>query len=335
MMWGGVVPLCTGTTAREVVRSWAAARRLRRLLICLETSVSGAPDPGAPGGPGGVDDLVRELETDGLAIFPVAVRQGGSLSAVAEVVGAFHFDLCDGIVGVGGGPVIETAKLAALMVGQRRSLSELAAMPEAVDPVSVAPCLAVATDLEAVAALGCASVVLDEGGCPFLLRSAALRPGAAAYCPIGSGDDGRAMAAALAFEAGEEGRAIAADLMGEANGVEPSLRAAGLLERHIGPARVLAAYASETGGIPKAVTLAALLGLYRSDGTADAIASALDPSGSGHAALEDLPLEGLARIDRSTLPVDISPVLVMLGRNIPARRRRGGQGGAARGRRTE
>lgn len=334
-IWGGVVPLRMGTSVRDAVGDWAATHRLRRLLIVREGAFTGGSEVLRLDASGESADPIRGLESDGFAVFPVAVGQGGGLSAVAEVVGAFHFDMCDGIVGFGDGPIVEIAKLAALMVGQRRPLTELATMPDGIDPRAAAPFLAVATDLEAVAALGGASVLLDEGGCPFLLRSTALRPGAAAYCPVGAGDDGRAVAAALALDIGEAGSSLAADLLGDTGGVEAALLLAGLLERHLGPARVFATYAAEIAGIPKAVTLGALLDAGRSDGTAQAIASALDPSRSGRAALAALPLEALARIDRSTLPVDISSVLVMLGRDIPARRRRGGRGGAARGRRTE
>lgn len=330
MIWGGVVPLRAGAGAREAIRIWAGSRGLRRLLLVRTT-----PRPMSDGEAGSDEgDLVRGLEAEGLAVFPFEFSTGVCVSTVAEAVGAFHFDGCEGIVAIGGSAGIELAKLAALMVGQRRPLTELAGDTAAIEPDAVAPCIAVATDLDGVAALGGAVVVLDDRGCPFLLRDAALRPGAAAYCPAGA--DGSALVAALALDAGGEARAAAEELMvGTGDTVGVALRMAAVLERQIGPGRVLSTYGEVVAGIPRAVFLAGVLETLTPDPLRTAIIAALDPSGAGRAALGSLQLDGLAHLDPSTLPVDISRTLTMLGREIPARRRRGGRGGAARSRGSE
>lgn len=327
IVWGGVVPLRAGPDAREAIRSWAAARRLRRLFLVRRDSLEPPVCAAGTAGP----DLISGLEAEGLAVFPFEAGLGVSVAIVAEAVGAFHFDGCDGMVAVGGDGCIELAGLVAFMAGQRRSLTELAADSRLIDPNAPVPSMAVATDLDGVAAIGGSAIVLDDRGCPFLLRDAALRPDAAAYCPYDVGDG--ALAAALALDAGEEGRAAAVQLHAATGGsVAAALSVAGILERHIGPARVLSAYAEVVAGTPRRLSLACLLNLFPADELRTAIATALDPSGSGKSALDGLPLDGLAHLDPSTLPVDISGALKMLGWEIPPRRRRGGRRGAARDR---
>ncbi|MDF1791191.1 MAG: iron-containing alcohol dehydrogenase, partial [Thalassobaculaceae bacterium] len=260
---------------------------------------------------------------------------GASVGDVAEGVGAYHFDQCDAVVGVGTGAIVDLATLVAFMSGQRHPLTDLAAVSANIDPRGVAPSFAVATDLTGVAALGGASLILDDRGCPFLLRDAALRPAAAAYCPapgVGGLVEGREIVAALAIDAGDGGAAdsLMATTAGDASSL--ALDIAGLLERRLGPARVLAVYGMIAGGIPQPATLACLIA---TSGVGADVAAALDPSRTARPLLDALSLDALAHIDRTTLPVDISGMLVMLGRDIPAPRRRGGRGGAARGRRSE
>lgn len=353
-IWGGVVPLGTGLSARNAIRVWAAGRGLRRLLLVRDA---------VPGGAGSAaediaHDLPISLEAVGLAVFPFDHAGGASTAAVAEGVGAYHFDQCDAVVGIGGAAAIDMARLIAFMTGQRHPLTELAAAVKAADPGGVAPCLAVAADLSGVASVGAASVLLDDRGCPFLLRDPALRPASAVYCPRLDADDRAAFVAALVLDAapgptqdatqdstGESGEArdLAAALMTVGDAVTRAtlaLRAAGLLERCLGPARVFAVFGEVHGDIPQEATLACLTEGLAVDAPASGtlrteIADQLDRPRSGRAALDALPLDALAHVDPATLPVDISGVLVMLGRDIPAPRRRGGRGGAARGRRSE
>ncbi|WP_028792593.1 iron-containing alcohol dehydrogenase [Thalassobaculum salexigens] len=323
VIWGGVVALQLGHAAGEAVRSWAAPRGLRRLLLVH--------------GPGGRPEaLIPHLETAGLAVFAFEHPGGPSVAAVAEAVAAYHFDQCDAMVAIGGGAAVDLATLAAFMAGQRHPLPDLAADPSAVDPRGVASCLAVATDPTGLAALGGARVLIDDRGCPFLIRDPLLRPGAAVWCPLSGGDGLRAPVVALALDAGDAEAAERLIAAGPEDVPEIALTVAGLLERRLGPARAFAAFAEVAGELPPGPTLAAVLrGVGGPESTLSFLSRALDPDGTGRAGLDCLPLDGLAHLDPATLPVDISGVLVMLGRDIPARRRRGGRGGAARGRRSE
>lgn len=321
MIWGGVVALRVGLSAADAIRAWAGPRAARRLLLVHEAGAR-------------PDTLIPVLERAGLAVFPFEHPGGPSVASVAEGVAAYHFDQCDAVVALGGGAVVELGTLAAFMAGQRHPLPDLAADAGAIDPRGCAPCLAVATELSGLAALGGACVLIDDRGCPFLMRDPHLRADAAAWCPGDS--DGRAFVAALARDAGDATLAEHLIAASPEAAAECALAVAGLLERSIGPARVFAALGEVAAELPPGPTLAALL--QRPGGPDDILSflsRSLDPEGTGRAALDALPLDGLAHLDPATLPVDISPVLVMLGRDIPARRRRGGRGGAARGRRTE
>lgn len=326
--WGGVVPVRTGATVDGAVRSWAGRHGLRRVMLIRSRD---------PNMTASAYDLVAALEAAGLAVFPFDHQAGASTAAVAEGVGAFHFDQCQGVIGVGGASIIELATLVALMSGQRHPLPDLAADREKLAPTLTAPCLAIATDLSGVAAFGGARILMDDRGCPFLLRDMLLRPGEAAYCPSG-GEDRPAEIAALAVDAGAESESgletVRALMSGTpADRLSAACRIAGLLERAIGPARVFAAYAEVAADIPQSRTLAALL-----DGrgeVATAIAETLGDPAPARSTLETLPLDALAFVDPVTLPVDFSGVLAMLGRDIPAPRRRRGRGGSARGRNAE
>lgn len=323
VIWGGVVSLQVGLAAKEAVCSWAVPRGVRRLLLVHDAG--GLPEALGP-----------LLEAAGLAVFAFEHPGGPSVAAVAEAVAAYHFDQCDAVVAIGGRSAVELATLAAFMAGQHHPLPDLAADPAAIDPRGVASCLAIATDLSGVSAFGGARVLIDDRGCPFLIRDPQLRPGAAAWCPLPGGDDRRPIVAALAIDAGNTElaeRLIAADPETVA---EVALTIASSLERNLGPGRVFAAFAEVAGNLPAGPTLAAVLrGTDGADSILSFLSGALDSEGTGRAALGSLPLDGLAHLDTATLPVDISGVLVMLGRDIPARRRRGGRGGAARGRRSE
>ncbi len=331
--WGGVVPMRTGETAEEAIRSWARARGLNRLLLIRDGSAEAIADR---------DALVTRIEAAGLAVFPVDHRGGRSAASVAEAVGAFHFDHCQAVVACGGADAVELAKLTALMTGQRRPLVELAGDRDAIDPRLAAPFLAVAEDLEAIAALAGATIFIDDRGCPVLLRDGALRPQRAAYCPTPEGDDRSSAVAALVLDAvnasddpGPGVTGLVDALAGESvdDRVRAAVQAAGLIEAGPGPACVFSVYAETVGDIPRHGSLAALVGGYGALGVE--VAARLGGAEMARAALQTLPLDPLAHIDRAILPVDISPVLTMLGRNIPAPRRRGGRGGVARGRRTE
>lgn len=323
VIWGGVVALRTGLSAAQAIRSWALPRGYRRLLLVYESGSR-------------ADDLVPALEAAGLAVFPFEHPGGASVASVAEAVAAYHFDQCEAVAALGGGAAVELGTLTGFMAGQHQPLPDLAAAPDRVDPRGVGPCLAVATDPSGVAALGGARILIDDRGCPFQMRDALLRPGAAAWCPEPGRDAARAVAAALAIDAG--GAALAQRLIDAPTETLPetALDVAALLERSLGPARVFAALGEVAAELPPEPTLAAILqALGGPQGILSFLSEKLDPEGGGRAALDGLPLDGLAHLDPATLPVDISPVLVMLGRDIPARRRRGGRGGAARGRRTE
>ncbi|WPZ33628.1 iron-containing alcohol dehydrogenase [Thalassobaculum sp. OXR-137] len=327
IVWGGVVALRTGLQADAAVRAWAVPRSLRRLLLVHDGA--GRPEP-----------LIPLFEAAGLAVFPLAHPGGASVGAVAEAVGAYHFDQCDAVVGLGGDAAVELATLTARMAGQRRPLADLAMEPAALDPLGTAPCMAVATDLSGVAALGGARLLIDDRGCPFLIRDPLLRPDAAAWCPELEPDDRRRWVAALSLDAGNSLAAERVMSASVAAAPAEALEVAATLERRLGPGRVFAALGEVSGERPPGPTLGAvLMAASGAGGTADPLLSllskALDPTGDGRAGLDALPLDGLAHLDPATLPVDISGVLVMLGRDIPARRRRGGRGGAARGRRTE
>lgn len=323
VIWGGVVALQLGLSAGEAIRAWAVPRGLRRLLLVHGSGVR-------------PDALIPVLEGAGLAVFAFEHPGGPSVAAVAEAVAAYHFDQCDAVVACGGGAAVDLGTLAAFMAGQRRPLPDLAAEPALVDPRGVATCLAVTTDVTGVAALGGARLLIDDRGCPFLIRDPLLRPGAAAWCPAPEGDDGRTVAAALALDAGDAESAERLIAAPPDAVPEVALAIAGVLEQCLGPGRVFAALGEVAAELSPGPTLGAVLAGVGGAGSSLSILShRLDSAGMGRAVLDSLPLDGLAHLDPATLPVDISPVLVMLGRDIPARRRRGGRGGAARGRRRE
>lgn len=323
VIWGGVVPVLTGLPAGAAAIGWAKARGIRRLLLVHEAAAA-------------ADVPIPDLERAGLAAFPFEHPGGPSVASVAEAVAAYHFDQCDGVVGLGGRSAVERATLTAFMAGQRRPLPDLANGSALADPRGGAPCLAIATDLCGLAALGGARVLIDDRGCPFLMRDPLLRPGAAAWSPLPGGDDGPAFVAGLAFDAGDAAMAERLTTAGPERRPAIALEIAGLLERSLGPARVFAALGEVAAELPPEAVLAAIVASGAGpEPLLSFLSQTLDPQGEGREALDRLPLDGLAHLDPATLPVDISPVLVMLGRNIPARRRRGGRGGAARGRRTE
>jgi hypothetical protein len=112
--------------------------------------------------------------------------------------------------------------------------------------------------------------------------------------------------------------------------VQAALQAAGMLEATLGPARVLSSVAEVMTGVSPASALAALVprlaaGNPELRALADG-ASARLPAPMDDAALATLPLEPLAFVTPEGLPVDMVSALARLGREIPARRRRGGRG---------
>jgi|GEM_PF-6937968 len=324
-LWGGVVPVRAGVSGEDAARAWAQRRGVRRLQVIWPTDMADAPTARI---------LVAALEAAGIAVFPfehgLSQHAGGSsAAAIAEAVAAFHFDRCEAIVGVGA--AVDLAKAASLMVAQRRPLMDLAAEPDRIDPRATAPCLILAPDLATVAACGGSVVLIEDRGCPVLLRDGLLRPDAVVYCP-GTRDDSAAVVAALAHDAGgpmPEIADLAVALLGQEEDARrrSAVDAAGLLERQVGPARVLAAYCAVIGDVPPARTLAALGPREVKPASVwPAIADRLgyDPTAALDA-LMAVPLEGLALIDPRALPVDLTPALAVLGRDVPSRGRRGGR----------
>ncbi|MDF1793466.1 MAG: hypothetical protein P1U88_16240, partial [Thalassobaculaceae bacterium] len=61
VIWGGVVPLRTGLSAAEAVRSWAVGCGARRLLLVFDGGRY--PENAAAA-------LIAALETAGVAVFP-------------------------------------------------------------------------------------------------------------------------------------------------------------------------------------------------------------------------------------------------------------------------
>lgn len=352
MLWGGVVPVRLDAPAVGVVRDWAAAAGVRRLLLVHDRlDVSDVPGASAS------QSLVSALEAAGLAVFPFERPGGPTVVSVGDGVGAYHFDGCDGVAGIGSAGVVDLTKAIAMMSGQRHPLTALAAEPGAaepcgIDPRGVAPSLAIATDLTGIAGLGGSLILLDDQGCPFLLRDRTLCPAAAGYCPGAAGVTAleRGLVAAYALDAS------ASDLV-EVSGVLPlidtlvsdtdtaqwagaAVSVAGLLERRLGPARVLAAYAEVACGVPSGRALAAMLApacgfqpaLTEPVAAAMRLLSAEAASGAAFS-VADLPLAALAHLRVEALPTDLLGLVRTLGLEIPAPTRRTGRGAAARSRR--
>lgn len=335
-LWGGVVPLACQVLPQAQIARWAKAWRVRRVLLVCDAASGHARDR-----------MVAELEALDLAVFLVDQRGASTVAAIGDGLGAYGFDQCDGVVGLGGARAIDAAKMIAFMTVQRRTPAELAAAPETIDPIGRAPCLAVATDCTGIGALGGGMLLVDDRGCPVFLRDAALRPHAAAYVPDlatpQAEQRGRAELVALTVDtlmaAGSEtGEAdpmavrVARRLLdpSDTEVVQAALQAAGMLEATLGPARVLSSVAEVMTGVSPASALAALVprlaaGNPELRALADG-ASARLPAPMDDAALATLPLEPLAFVTPEGLPVDMVSALDRLGREIPARRRRGGRG---------
>lgn len=343
-LWGGVVALQRGDPA-TLASGWAARNGLRRLLLIADSG----PEAG---GESGCHALADALERAGVAVFAFEAPAGATVAAVGEGVGAYHFDACDGLLALGGAAAVDLSKVVAMMAGQRHPIPALAEDPSLIDARASAPLLALATSLDGVAACGGSALLLDDGGTPLLLRDVALRPGSAAYCPTAV-DPARSAAVVAALlldaaatspdEAAETRRIV--DVLVTTDGAEATLaaalQAAGVLERWLGPARVLAAMAEVVAGLPPADALSALLGpacagVPELEDVVAAVVSALaaDPVAGGMA-VEHMALDGLALAQLGTLPVDLAPLLRALGREIPAHRRRGGRAAINRSRRPE
>ena len=343
-IWGGVVPLDMAASIEEAILARSRQAKLRRPFVILESGSRGAL-PRSP--------VIDRLEAGGLAASPHEVGDHHGIDVLAECIAAFHFEACDGVVGIGGAGVIDLAKSVAALAGENRTPSAIARSDAPIDPARAVPAVAVARDLLGVAALGGAHLLLDEAGVPILLRDPALRPRSAVFLaepsPTEPGD--RLMVAALLIDAAashpaereeilrildsllvDPGGAPHASLDEEVGWVQFALTAAGILERSPGPARVLALLGATAADIPFGDLLVTLLrngpmngcaGLERS---AEWIHSRWKPRAS--TALELLgtvPLEALARADTVALPIDVTPWLNHFGVSVPQTRRRGGR----------
>jgi len=216
--------------------------------------------------------VVHGLEAEGLAVWAFDRASSPTVGTVAEAVAGYGFEGCDAVVAIGGGVVMEVAKAAALMVGQRSPYRALADRPGAdgdpVDASGVPALLLVPATPAAALGAGAVAWIADETGAARPVRHPVLRPAEA----ILAGDQVDAVAdaaharsagvaALIAADAGAPEPDIAALLApgaGRAEAMERALRLSAVIEAASGPRRRLALTAAVAGGGDFARILTAL-----------------------------------------------------------------------------
>jgi len=278
--WGGPSATRIGNLAEEVAR-WCSVRRIRRPFLLVAGNLAVAPDQG----PIPAAEILHGIEARGVSARLFENPVTPTVTTVAEVVAAFHFEDCDGLIAIGGGVAMDVAKAVVLMTVQNRPIADFAEGLAAGEPWldarldGMPTWLAVpVSPISALLASG-AAVIVDELSRALVIRNPALRADLAIVDPrlcriLDAATWAASDTAVAALLAEVDGPTVAETAQREDRLVALIGEAAGALERRVGAVRCLSRILALDLDIGP---LAAIAALSRPDGLAvlgvDAVAA--------------------------------------------------------------